>query len=162
MRGYIEQRLEGFTSDVTRTIMDHSGIGQIINDMHWLVLDAPPDFPLLTSDRPVWTTATLTENDAFLLMPIGPHRLFAATVSPATRQRLKARPRRQLVREVNKLVVQHAEKYAYGQTDRALRLVQKHMGERRHSSVLEMVAAAAGHEIIAPNSPLAKRRRESD
>jgi hypothetical protein len=156
VREYIEKRRDEFAFGVARTMMDHSGVGQLLNNMHWLVLDvAPNDVLLLTSDRPVWMTATLTEEDAFLVMPIGPTKLFTATVKSTTQEKLKQRRRRDLVKEVNKIIVQHAVKYVYAQTDGALRFVQNHMATKRHSTLLERVAAARGHGIIAADSPMA-------
>ena len=101
-------------------------------------------------------TATLKEDDAFIVMPIGPRKLFTAVVKPMTQHRLKARPRRELVKAVNKLLVQHAVRYVYGPTDGMLPFTQKHFGTKRHSTLLERLAAARGHEIAASNSPLAQ------
>jgi hypothetical protein len=36
-----------------------------------------------------------------------------------------------------------------------LPFVQKHMSSKRHSTWLEMLASHRGHEIVAPDSPLA-------
>jgi hypothetical protein len=61
--------------------MEHTKLSHLLNEMHWCVLNVPQDcYPLLTSDHPVWMTATFTEDDAFLMMAIGPRRLFTATV----------------------------------------------------------------------------------
>ena len=126
--------------------------------MHWLVLDVPKDgFPLLTSDRPIWMTATLNEDDAFIAMPISPKKLFTAVAKPETQHRLKAHRRIELVKAVNKLVVQHAVKYVYGLTDSMLPFIQKYMATKRHSTLLERLAGSHGHEIVAPDSPVVKR-----
>jgi hypothetical protein len=154
---YIEQQQDEIFCDVARTIMDHPRACQLLNGMHWLVLDVGTEYPLFTSDRPIWMTAALTEDDACLLMPIGPRKIFAATATLAAQQKLIARRRVELAKVRNKLVVQHAVKYVYSQTDRALSFVQKHMGTKRHSSLLEQVAATQGNTITAPDSPLAKR-----
>lgn len=145
-----------FALSIARMLMEHTKICHLLNGMHWCVLNVPQGcYPLLTSDHPVWMTATLAEDDDFLMMAIGPRRLFAATIKPETQRRLQARRRGELVKDVNKIIVQHAEKFVYGQTDDMLPFVQKHMSSKRHSTWLEMLASHRGHEIVAPDSPLA-------
>lgn len=156
VRQYLKHYAEAHAFEIAQRLMDHPGIGQVLNDMRWLVLDVGPDLPLLTSDRPVWATGTLTGDDGSLLMPIGPRKLFTATRSSAVQRNLAGRSGRQLARQVNELTVAHAVKYVYGLSDGALGFVQKLMGKRRHSTLLEQVAAAQGHKITAPDSPLAK------
>jgi hypothetical protein len=71
-----------------------------------------------------------------------------------TQRRLQARQRRELVKGSNKIIVQHAEHYVYGQTDDMLPFIQKHMSTKRHSTWLERLAASRGHENVAPHNPL--------
>lgn len=150
-----------FALNIARMLMEHTKICDLINKMHWCVLDVPQDcHPLLTSDHPVWMTATFTEDDAFLMMPIGPRRLFAATVKPDTQRRLYARQRSEQVKGINKITVQHAEKFVYGQSDDMLPFVQKYMSTKRHSTWLERLATYRGHEIVAPDSPNAELSHE--
>jgi Protein of unknown function (DUF4238) len=138
-----------FALSIARTLMDHPNIGQSLNNMHWQVLDVSnDDFSLLTSDRPIWMTLSITEEDAFISMPIGPRKLFTAAVNSSTQMRLRERSREQLVKEVNKLTTQHAVRFVYGLDDKALPFVQKHMASKRHSTLLERVAAKHGHEIV--------------
>lgn len=146
-----------FAFSIARMLMNHSDICQLFDKMHWLVLDVPKEaFPLLTSDRPIWMTPTLTEDNAFITMPIGPKKLFTAVVKPATQRTLKARRRSDLVKVVNKLTVQHAVKYVYGLSDSMLPFIQKHMATKRHSTLLERLAASRGHQVVAPDNPFAK------
>jgi hypothetical protein len=100
-------------------------------------------------------TATLAKDDDFLMMAIGPRRLFAATITLETLRRLQARRRGELVKAVNKITVQHSEKFVYGQTDDMLPFIQEHMSTKRHSTWLEMLASHRGHKIVATDSPLA-------
>jgi hypothetical protein len=90
------------------------------------------------------------------MMAIGPRRLFTATVKRGTQRRLQARQRGELVKGINKIIVQHAEQFVYGQTDDMLPFVQKHMSTKRHSTWLERLAAYRGHEIVAPDNPYTK------
>jgi hypothetical protein len=146
-----------FTFSIARTLMEHQGICQLLNEMHWCVLDVSQECdPLLTSDNPVWMTSTLIKDDDFLVMAIGPRRLFAATVKPETQYRLQAQRRGELAKNLNKICVQHAERFVYGLTHDTLPFVQEYMSTRRHSTWLERLAAMRGHEIVAPDSPLAQ------
>lgn len=156
MRAYVEQRRDTQPYELARMLMDHEGIGARFNKMHWRVLDVGSDIPLLTSDRPVWMTATISEDDALLWMPIGPRKLFTATVCLTTQRMLFAKSRREVAKNVNELVVRHAVNYVYGLSDSALVFVQKYFATRKHSSLLERLAAYRGLKTVAPDSDLAK------
>lgn len=144
-----------FALTIARQSMDHSGIGQIINNMRWKVLDFEGcGIPLLTSDRPVWMTTTLVEPDAFILMPIAPTRLFVATRETETMLRIAAQNRRQQAKNMNKTTVQHAVKFVFGVDDKMKVFVQKHFAARRHSTHMERLAAIRGHSVAAEGSPL--------
>lgn len=146
-----------FALTIARRSMDHSGIGQIINNMRWKVLDFEGcGIPLLTSDRPVWMTTTLAEPNALILTPIGPTRLFVATRETETMLRIAAQNRRQQAKNVNKTTVQHAVKYIYGMDAEMKAFVQKHFAARRHSTHMERLAAMHGHAIVSDNSPVGK------
>ena len=156
----LEQRNDShdeFALTIARDLMGHTDIGRLLIEMQWLVLDtSQSQIPLLTSDRPVWMTPTLTEDDAFIIMPIGPTKLFAATVHVSTKAQLAGRHKRDLVKTMNKLTVQHAVKFVYGQTDSMLSFVQEHMATKRHSTLLERVASFRGQAIVAQDSPAKK------
>lgn len=149
---YTEDR---FALTIARRSMDHSGIGQIINNMRWKVLDFEGcGIPLLTSDNPVWMTTTLAEPDASILMPIGPASLFVAARETDTILRISAQNRRDYAKKVNKITVQHAVKFVFGADDKMKGFVQKHFATRRHSTHMERLAARHGHKLVSQDSPL--------
>src|SRR4051812_1331476 len=48
-------------------LIDHEGIGQLLNDMHWFVITTDPGSPhLLTSDRPLSISGKLGAQDCYL------------------------------------------------------------------------------------------------
>jgi hypothetical protein len=154
LHDYLNEQYPGqgdeFAFRIARSIMNHPKVGEYLNNMYWQVIDVPKgEFSLLTSDRPVWMTATITEVDACIIMPIGPSKLFTAVNSLETQRKLNARRRGDLVRDVNKLIVQHAIKYVYGLSDGMKAFVQKNIATKRHSTLLERAAAERGHEIVA-------------
>lgn len=134
--------------------MDHSGIIDLLNNMHWAVVDfSTCGIGLLTSDRSVWMTATLVEPDAFVTMPIGPTRLFVAAREEMTLRRIMAHNRRQQAKEVNKITVMHAMRFVFAGDETARKLVQKHFATRRHSTHMERLASLQGLSILADDSP---------
>jgi hypothetical protein len=142
---------------IARKLMNHEKIGKSFNNMQWHVIDIPEDCEaLLTSDRPVWMSASLAEEDAFLTIPIGPRKLFTATVSPGTQLRLRRRDKGELVAGVNQITAQHAVKFVYGADETLLPMIQTHFATRRHSSWLERLAVKHGHTVVAENSPAAQ------
>jgi Protein of unknown function (DUF4238) len=160
IRDYLENQhpdhLDEFTKSVAKTVMEHRGICELVSNMHWQLLKFPNDAsPLFTSDRPVWTTATLTEDEAFIMMPIGPHSLFTASINRQTSDRLRAHDKVRHAKVTNKITVQHAVRFVYSINDDLLSFVQKHFATRRHSTPLERLAASRGHKVISPDSPLA-------
>lgn len=147
-----------FALRIARTLMDHSKIGQVVNNMHWQVLNFEGcGIPLMTSDRPVWMTTTFSEADAFMMMPIGPNRLFVATRDVETRERLGAQKRKSQAKNVNKLMVQHALKYVFAVDDKMSDFVAKHFATKRHSTHMERLAKKHGHTIVSKYSPAANR-----
>ena len=143
-----------FAFSIARILMEHTQICHVLSKMHWSVLDVPQEcYSLLTSDHPVWMTATLIEDDAFLMIAIGPRKLFIATVKSETQRRIHATARCQLVKAVNKITVEHAEKCVYGESDGMLSFIQKHMSTKRHSTLLEKLASHRGHEIVITDNP---------
>jgi Protein of unknown function (DUF4238) len=157
LQSHEPDHLEKLTASIAKRLMTHTDICNVISNMYWQVLEIPNDTsPLLTSDRPVWMTTTITEANAFFILPIGPKRLFTASVTRGTRDQLKKRHRIQLGKYVNKLVVQHAVNYVYGVDDKLLVFVQKHIATRRHSSLLERIASYRDFKIVSPDSPLSK------
>ena len=139
---------------VAQTLMAHEGICDLLNKMRWCVLGVPEGCDsLLTSDNPVWMTATLVGADDFLLVAIGPRRLFVAAVEPDTLCRIQAQRRCELVKIINKITVQHADRFVYGETADALPLVQEHMSTRRHDTWLERHARMRDLEIVASDIP---------
>lgn len=74
-----------FALGIVPMLMEHTQLCDVLNKMHWSVLNIPARcYSLLTSDHPVWMMATLTEDDAILMIAIGPRKLFVATIKPET------------------------------------------------------------------------------
>jgi hypothetical protein len=91
-------------------------------------------FPLLTSDRPIVMSNGLIEQDAHIVLPISPRKLFIATKNEQTFQFFREMDPNQLVEAMNNHVCQQAHNFVYGTDKRALRFVEKRLGKRVWSS----------------------------
>ncbi len=95
--------------------------------MKWGHFEMPFTAPaLLTSDRPL-VTEGFAKEDSYLIVPIGPKRIFYAVNTHATADRLMMLTPNELVQRVNLAVTARANKFVYGATDHAIDFVQKHM-----------------------------------
>ena len=120
----------------------------------WSVIEfSDQAYKLLTSDRPIWSTATMTQDDDFLWLTIGPKKLFILAPNREIIKQLKLRPRNQLAKTINGLVAEHAVKLVFGADDKMRTFVTKYFATKRHSSLLERLAAMRGNKIVSPKSP---------
>jgi hypothetical protein len=141
-------RLSRLTFQIITELMTHSGIGQMINNFIWKVADMRNyKFEMITADRSIWATATFTENDAMMLMPVGRNLLFIAAPQPDTILRLLSRPRSETVRNLNRLLAQHADGRAYSFGDGLTRLMEKNLAVMRHVTWAQRIAALRGHQL---------------
>jgi hypothetical protein len=132
--------IEQIALDVGATLMDHEGVGTVINNMLWgtiLIDNRSPEF--LTSDRPL-IHSKLKQPNSHIFLPIGPRRLFVAVERKATFLNLEKSPRK-LIGEVNRMVVGQAKRFAYSRDLRPLRFVQNRFGRTQQLSLLERMAS---------------------
>ena len=147
-------QLNTLTHDVAKKIFAHEGISNLYAQCEWSVSEfSDQAYPLLTSDRPIWSTVTMTQNDDFLWMTIGPKKLFVLAPNRKIIEQLKLQPRNQLAKTINRLVAEHANRFVYGVDDKMYQFVSKYFATKRHSSFLERLAAMRGNKIVSPESP---------
>lgn len=119
--------------DVSKTIVNMA-------QMHWRILDVPPDtFPLLTSDRAVIRTNGMPKGLGHLVLPIGPRRLFVAAPELDTVEKLQRFSRHRLAQESNQQVVEFAVTYVFGTDDTQRRFVQNRMAKLKQPRLMETV-----------------------
>jgi hypothetical protein len=122
-------------------LMDHSGIVALLNNMRWLVVRiASETGEFITSDRPVVMSWTLTEEHAYLFLPIGPKTLFIAVNDKETQRIVEARDPAERVEVTNQFVAGRAIKYVYALSDAPLEFVRQHMGTKQRKSLIEQLA----------------------
>lgn len=120
-------------------LIDHQEIGQLLNNMHWFVIQTAADIPrLLTSDRPLFVSGKFGAPDCYLTLPIAPDRLFVAVHSKNAETAFRARPQKELIESTNARTVQHAAKYVYGGDNAVADFVDAHISSVRQPSYFEM------------------------
>ncbi|RVL76314.1 DUF4238 domain-containing protein [Sinorhizobium meliloti] len=119
-------------------LMDHAGIGEMLINMEWIVRDVPEDGPeLLTSDRPIMKSGELIQSDDFVLLPIGPKKLFIAVRDTETVKRVQAYDAAVQAEAVNRYVVGRAQECVYGTNGNQLDFVREHMGTKPEKTLFE-------------------------
>jgi hypothetical protein len=119
-------------------LIDHEGIGQMLNNMHWFVLTTEADAPpLLTSDRPLFISGKLGAPDCNLTLPIAPDRLFVAVNSKDAEAEFRARPQKELIELTNVRSAQQAAKYVYGSDNAQSEFVDRYISSARRPPFFE-------------------------
>jgi hypothetical protein len=91
-------------------------------------------YPLLTSDRPIIMSNGLTQQDAHIVLPISPYRLFIATRTEETFQYFREMNEKDVALAVNNQVCQQAQKFVFGADASQVRFVANRLGKRVWSS----------------------------
>lgn len=120
-------------------LIDNGNIGLILNQFHWHVLQTPSHVPtLLTSDRPVIFTH-LGDEDAHIVLPIGPRLIWIAARDPGFFVRLRSNSPLEVVKEVNRQVVEGAKRYVWGIDEKQLRFIENRFGRSPQPRILETI-----------------------
>lgn len=119
-------------------LMEHTGMGGLLNNLIWMVRDVPEGVPeLLTSDRPIMASYTMILHDDYIIVPIGPRRLFLGVTTPETEYLVSQYDIATQVAHVNQSIVGQAQEYVYGTDDAQLVFVREHMSKRPRASLFE-------------------------
>ena len=135
------ENVERWAMSLAPHLIDHRKIGELLNNMRWLVRRIASDAgEFLTSDRPVVMSSTLTEQNTFLFVPIGPKAMFVAVNDVETQRMVEERDPAEQVEAINRFVAGRAIKYVYARDDSALQYVRQHMGTRPRKTLMEQLA----------------------
>ncbi len=141
-------------------LIDHSGLGESINNMDWDILNLErSNVALLTSDHTVDQVLGLKEPRAFITLPVGPKRLFIAANERSTIDALAAQNPRDVVMHRNRTTVKCARDYVWAQDRAQAAFIGAHMGTvpvRRLSERLAADASFAGDRRDDDAAPHAK------
>jgi uncharacterized protein DUF4238 len=139
---YLDQQrgphdIEQWGMSLAPSLIDHRGIGELLNNMRWLVRRIDGDAQFLTSDRPVVMTASLGVEHAYLFLPIGPKAAFVAINDIETQRMVEARDPAEQIKAVNQRLTRNATKRVYACDDHPLEFVRRHMSAEPQPSLFE-------------------------
>ena len=113
---------------VVRAI-ENDGIGNIIINMQWSVLDmSASQHELLTGGMPYLRYHGLKDPRCTILFPLTPTKLFIATHDGKTEHNINSRSKTEVVKSVNDEVARLAERFVYGRTADHRRFVSNRLG----------------------------------
>lgn len=115
-------------------LMEHQDIGQMLLDFDHTVTDLNSTLPLVTSDRPVLMTPTFGEDNAYLILPIGPKKLYVCGKTKNTVERILNKKGKDLVKLVNDQVSRHASISVYSTQENLDGYVSKRLGTSNYDS----------------------------
>jgi Protein of unknown function (DUF4238) len=120
---------------VLPALMRSKRVFTVIASFKWHTMTMnTPEHPLLTSDRPVIMTNGLVGDDAHIVLPIGPRRLFIATKKMETFQSFLQRRPDEFAAAINGRVCLQARKFVFGSDKSQLRFISNRLGKQAWSS----------------------------
>lgn len=128
--------------DIFISTIDHVNVGGEMNQMHWRVLEARAQAPSdLTSDRPIIRTSNISGEEGHVAQPIGPRLLFIASPHPDFLDRVLRADAIGLVKEVNRQVVEGAQRFVSGSDESQARFIQNRFGRNRQPRFMDNILA---------------------
>jgi hypothetical protein len=128
---------QGWAVELLPTLIDHEGIGQMINNMIWFTRTITSDYDYVTSDSPVTMSYSLVKEEGYIFLPIGPKLLFCAVSDRETFERVEAYNAIEQLQNLNKLTIRRATELVFARDERHLHEVREMMGTRPGKTLLE-------------------------
>lgn len=136
-----EHSTDAWAMSLAPYLIDHNMIGDLLNNMRWFIRRIGSDTgELLTSDQPILMSATLTEEHAYLFLPIGPKAMFVAVNDVETQDLVEARDPEDQLRGWNQYIAGRAVRYSYARDDSVFDFVSEHFGKHPRRTLLEELA----------------------
>jgi hypothetical protein len=112
---------------IKQIIGEHHRANADIAARHWTCLDLrKSDTPLLTSDRPI-VFGNLSDPDAYIALPVGPHDLFIAATDERFEQQLLRQNQSKVAWTMNKDIVSQAREFVWGTDDAQIDFVRTYI-----------------------------------
>lgn len=135
VRGTLTRQMDEMALGLFRQLVDHKNLGRTLNNMHWFTIETDPDTPeFFTSDQPIVMGPGLGHPNAYVCLPIGPHRVFWAVRDAAGERQIRAREIGGMVALTNEIAVMQAQERAYATNDHPLAFMQQHLAVEPHKS----------------------------
>lgn len=136
--------VERIAMRVATVLIDNPDMGQLINHMHWGVIDlSASSLPLLASDRGASPYLGLGDIRAFITLPIGPKRLFVAAHRKEVIENLSRARARNIVMSVNRTSVCLAREYVWASDRSQTSFVRSKFGSVHAPTLGERLAQTA-------------------
>jgi len=127
---------QGITLQVLAKVMNSELLGTQLINMRWGVIRAKsPNYPMLTSDRPLIMSDGIGHEGGFILMPISSTRAFVAANNVVTANTISREPN--FAARVNDFMCRQARRFVYGSNDAQLRFISNRLGKRAKWSPME-------------------------
>ena len=125
----------------------------VVMQMNWAIFTFGNDqVPLMTSDRPVIMSNGLDNAGGCIILPLNPRRFFLAYTDRQTFDGINARMRtKTLPRAMNRWVVEHAYRYAYGVDGRQSAFVNLRMRKPGETFVSPSPALRCDRDLKPPS-----------
>lgn len=135
VRTTLTQQMDWMAMGLFQKLVDHHNIGKTLNNMHWFTIETDPEGPeFFTSDHPLVIGPGFAQPNAYVCLPIGPHRLFWAVRDPAGERQIRNREQDGMISLINETLVMQAHERSYATNDRHLPFMQKFLALEPHVS----------------------------
>lgn len=135
VRATLTQQMDLMAMGLFQKLVDHHNIGKTLNNMHWFTIETDPEGPeFFTSDQPLIIGPGFANPNAYVCLPIGPHRLFWAVRDPAGERQIRHREMTGMISLINEISVMQAHERSYATSDRHLSFMQKSLALKPHVS----------------------------
>jgi hypothetical protein len=127
--------LENFGKQVLPGVITHKPTGDAIIQMKWSVVRIPADaIDMLTCDRPVYLSHGVMDENCIIALPISPRHIFFATRKPSLFDGFTVQKFKAMTASLNGLLIEQAERYVYGASDRHLRFAENRLRKQSQSA----------------------------
>ena len=109
-------------------LITHQPTGNAIIQMNWCVVRLPADaIDMLTCDRPVYMSHGVMDIRCIIALPLSPRHIFFATRRPLLFEEFTRKQFKFMTASLNGLLVEQAQRFVYGASDRHLRFVENRL-----------------------------------
>jgi hypothetical protein len=138
INNFIEQKWPGIMEEAMfktlERLMEHEKIGQLILEFEHSVTTLKSTKPLITSDRPLLMTQTLTEEHAYIILPVGPKKVYVCGKTQNTVQRILNKTGDEFTEIINDQIARHATISVYSSNSDLEKYVEERLGTRKYES----------------------------
>lgn len=142
------------------SLITNKNVAGQLRQMSWQIVTIPPEHPpLVTSDRPLFSSNGLKKKNGQILLPIGPRHCFCAFNDPDVVRDVAAMPAEILVESLRQHIAVRAQAYVYASSGDEAGFVKQWLGYERVPSMGEVLTrdrsqnhgdAEDGDNVVTP------------